>query len=123
MWVWRQRFGTMTRAAAGATSCVGYSGAGEGKNNPALQTVPDAGPIPVGLYSIEEPEDTVTHGPFVLPLRADPANAMHGRSGFLIHGDSVVDPGTASKGCIILARPVREEIWASADHVLVVLPE
>jgi hypothetical protein len=44
-----------------------------------------------------------------------------GRSGFLIHGDSVAMPGTASHGCIILSRDLREQISASGDNQLEVV--
>ena len=95
---------------------MGYSGfetdRAEGKNNPELEKVEDVGPIPVGTYRIGSPRDTLTHGPFVLPLKPDPGNEMFGRSAFLIHGDSVVDPGTASRGCIIMSRAVRKQVAA-----------
>lgn len=119
MWTYEQRSGSMSQD--GEPVAVGYSGAGEGKNNPDMQSVPNVGPIPVGLYSIDAPVDTVTHGPFVLRLEPFPANQMFGRAGFLIHGDSVVHPGTASEGCIILGRATREQIWNSGDHQLEVV--
>lgn len=100
---------------------VGYSGGGEGKNNPDLQDVKDVGPIPRGKYSIGTPVDTVMHGPYAMALTPDPANDMAGREGFLIHGDSVSAPGTASEGCVIMSRDVREEVWTSMDHDLEVL--
>ena len=100
---------------------TGYSGAGDGKNNPATQSMKNVGPIPVGLYRIGSPVDTVTHGPHVLPLTPNPQNSMFGRDGFLIHGDSVVAPGTASEGCIILSRAVRDAISASRDRDLQVV--
>src|ERR1035438_3981863 len=86
-------------------------------NNPGFQFVHNVGPIPVGIYTINPPQDTVTHGPFVLPLTPSPANLMWGRSGFLCHGDSVILPGkrAASDGCIILPRNVRQQIWDSGD--------
>ena len=99
----------------------GYSGAGEGKNNPQAEGEPNVGPIPKGTYTIEAPVDTVTHGPYVLRLDPNEANEMYGRAGFLMHGDSVVHPGTASEGCIIMARPVREQVWASGDITLEVV--
>lgn len=102
---------------------VGYSGFGPYKNIATAQSLRDEGPIPEGIYTIGAPEDTVTHGPYVLPLTPDPNNLMWGRAGFLIHGDSVISPGTASRGCIILARDVREQIWASGDHSLQVLAQ
>lgn len=98
---------------------IGYSGRyPDGKNKPEMMKVKDVGPIPTGIYKIGEPVDTVTHGPYVLPLTPDPGNEMFGRSGFLIHGDSVLHPGTASEGCIVLPRNIREMMWNSPDHVV-----
>lgn len=101
----------------------GYSGAGMFKNDPAAEAIISAGPIPQGYYSIGKPVDTVTHGPQVLPLTPNASNKMFGRAGFLIHGDSVVDPGTASEGCIIMPRSARDAIAAylHADDVLQVV--
>lgn len=99
----------------------GYSGRSGGKNNPHMQSVHDVGPIPTGIYTIGSPHDTVTHGPFVLPLTPDPSNQMFDRSGFLIHGDSIIAPGTASTGCIILPRLVRNEISESLDKKLKII--
>ena len=97
---------------------TGYSGAGDGKNNPDMQDVQMVGPIPRGSYTIGAPHDTTTHGPYVLSLRPDPANEMFGRSAFLIHGDSVKSAGTASQGCVILQRSTREDIAESGDTAL-----
>lgn len=105
----------------GVNVAEGYSGAGDGKNNPAMQDVHNVGPIPQGKYTIGEPSDTKTHGPYVMHLTPDASNDMFGRAGFLIHGDSVVNPGTASEGCIIMPRKVREEVWASGDRDLEVV--
>jgi hypothetical protein len=119
-WTWEQVTGRL-RDGDGKLVGVGYSGLSAGKNNPAMQSVQDVGPIPEGIYYIGQPRDTVTHGPYVLPLTPDTDDVMFGRSGFLIHGDSVVSPGTASLGCIVLARDVRELIGRSSDHVLQVV--
>ena len=100
---------------------IGYSGFGDGKNNPAMQNHPDMGPIPVGTYTIGVPHDTESHGPYVMSLTPAPANQMFGRSGFLMHGDSRVHPGSASHGCIIMPRPTREMVWNSNDHQLQVV--
>src|ERR1035437_2005502 len=105
-WTYEQATGKLLHD--GDLVATGYSGAGGGKNNPTTQDVHNVGPIPIGHYTIEAPVDTVTHGPYVLRLEPDLANEMFGRAGFLIHGDSVVHPGTASEGCIIQARTVRE---------------
>jgi len=125
MWTYVQRTGELLHD--GTHEAFGYSGydnpdtAQDGKNNPDLQSVREIGPIPVGSYVIQSPEDTVTHGPFVLPLVPNPDNQMFGRSCFLIHGDSVLKPGTASRGCIILAREIRNDISLSADSRLEVV--
>lgn len=116
IWIYDQASGQLSQRIA-----VGYSGAGEGKNNPAMQDVQNVGPIPQGAYSIGDPHDTATHGPFVLALTSDRANDMHGRSEFLIHGDSFANPGTASHGCIVLPRKIREQIWRSGDTKLEVV--
>jgi hypothetical protein len=100
---------------------VGYSGAPSQKNNPDAQSMKNEGPIPVGKYTIGSPVNSVTHGPFVLSLTPDENNLMWGRSAFLLHGDSKVDPGNASEGCIIQSRDVRETVWASGDHELQVV--
>jgi hypothetical protein len=125
MWTYIQKTGQLFHN--GESVATGYSGyddpqtSQEGKNNPDLENVADVGPIPVGNYAIGTPVDTVTHGPFVLPLTPDPANEMFGRAGFLMHGDSVVEPGTASRGCIIMGRPVRDQVAASGDNSLQVI--
>jgi len=119
MWTWKQQDGALI-SPSGKTITHGYSGADAGKNNPDMQNVPNVGPIPRGLYSILFPRTTVSHGPYVMPLVPDAATGTYGRSGFLIHGDSKAAPGTASHGCIILPRSVREQIWSSNDHQLTV---
>lgn len=123
MWLWAQKTGELYSDLGAKLIGTGYSGFGEGKNNPQLERDPDVGPIPVGFYTFCPPEDSPTHGPFVLPLLPDENNEMFGRSGFLCHGDSIEHPGQASKGCIILARTIRELIWNSEDHRLCVVEE
>lgn len=103
---------------------TGYSGGNEGKNpegknNPAMQNVPDIGPLPRGRYRIEAPVNSPT--PIAFPLTPASENEMYGRSGFMIHGDSLEGPGCASEGCIIQAKPVRERINASGDCDLAVI--
>ena len=122
MWIYEQRTGLLRRDSAIDIVGKGYSGAEpDGKNNPAMESVPDVGPIPRGEYQVGVPHDTDSHGPFVMSLTPLPANEMFGRAGFLMHGDSIEHPGTASKGCIIMPRPVRERVWNSGDHRLQVV--
>jgi len=89
-----------------------------------MQNEVEHGPIPRGRYTIgavEFADVDGPHGPFVLPLTPAAANEMFGRTGFLIHGDSIEHPGFASRGCIILARPTREAIAQSGDADLEVV--
>jgi len=102
-------------------SYQGYSGKGEGKNNPAMENVKCVGPLPKGLYAIGDPYDSNHTGKFSLPLTPDKNNEMYGRGSFLIHGDSIANPGTASNGCIILPRMVRMKIDLSNDKILEVV--
>ncbi|CAB4131058.1 Protein of unknown function DUF2778 [uncultured Caudovirales phage] len=104
----------------GKATATGYAGMGEGKNNPALEAVANIGPLPRGLYTITGPPCIHPHcGQFTLRLEPDSTNEMHGRAGFLLHGDNAT--GTASQGCIVLPRKVREEIWASGIRRLEVV--
>lgn len=90
---------------------TGYSGNGPGLNNPNLQGARDIGPIPQGDYTIEKFFDDLDgKGPVVAHLIPDLNNEMYGRSGFMIHGDNSEANHTASEGCIILPRAVREFI-------------
>lgn len=119
MWTWQSATGELLQDDV--IKGAGYSGHGEGYNNPALEDVHDVGPIPRGNWSIVgPPSDTTGHGPFVLRLEPFPGTQTFGRSGFLIHGDRKDAPGTASLGCICLSRVVREKVWNSGDHGLVV---
>jgi hypothetical protein len=118
MWTYDQISGKLSRN--GVLVCVGYSGHGEGKNNPLMQNLPRVGPIPRGMYLIAHARDSEMHGPFVLPILPVAGTQTFGRSGFLIHGDSKEHLGEASLGCIIAPRPVREAIDASEDPQLLV---
>lgn len=118
---WKYTISSGAISQDGVTIGHGYSGQPNCKNDPTKCGIHNAGPIPQGRYVIGAPIDTKTHGPFVLPLTSDEANEMYGRSGFLIHGDSVVAPGTASEGCIILPRNIREAIRSSDDDELEVV--
>jgi hypothetical protein len=120
MWTYVQATGELVDSG-GRTIGVGYSGAGEHKNRPESQFIRDKGPVPCGIYYMQPPRDTVTHGPYFIPLMSGLGNEMRGRDGFAIHGDSKAKPGTASQGCIIQSRATRETAWGSGDHVVHVI--
>jgi hypothetical protein len=118
MWKWDQSAGELSRA--GQVVSRGYSGLGRGKNNPDLQSAAGVGPIPAGRWKITERYDSANVGPYALKLEPVGHQAL-GRSAFRIHGDSIANPGTASHGCIILPRAVRELVWKSGDRELEVV--
>lgn len=92
-----------------------YSGHGEGKNNPAMQEVPDIGPIPVGTYTIGPLHHSAKVGPLAMCLTPAEGTNTFGRADFLIHGDAIAAPGEASHGCIIMAHTDR--LWVASSPV------
>ncbi len=115
-WQYSQSTGVLTRD--GRVVGTGYSGAaGVGRNNPDAERLTDVGPIPRGQYRIGAQYSHQSKGPVTMAL--NPVNhSAHGRTHFLIHGDSIRNPGNASQGCIILRRDIRERIANSGDAVL-----
>jgi hypothetical protein len=120
MWTYVQQTGALLQDEQPVAT--GYSGFDNGKNNPAMQAVPNVGPIPQGEWTIVGPPvNTPDHGPYVLHLQPTPETNTFGRSGFLMHGDSIESPGCASRGCVIMPRTVREQVWNSGDTDLEVI--
>jgi hypothetical protein len=120
MWTYVQSTGELLHNGQHVDN--GYSGCDEGKNNPSMQAVVDMGPIPQGSWTIIGPPFATTeHGPNVLRLEPVVGTNTFGRDGFLMHGDNVHFPGTASKGCIIMPPNTRLGVWASQDLTLEVV--
>lgn len=120
MWTYDQSSGKLS--LDGAFISAGYSGLGRGKNNPSLQAAKGIGPIPCGLWSIDPiAYNSANTGPYTIILAPAPETNTFGRSGFRIHGDSIANPGTASHGCIIMPRNIRNQIIASKDYQLTVV--
>ena len=119
-WVYEQQSGRIIHG--GELVGDGYSGVGDGLNDPGQQDVAFMGPAPRGTYTIGAPISDGGHmGPFVLPLTPWPSNNMFGRLVFFIHGDKIDGPpNSASEGCIITARVTRSLIAQSGDTVLIV---
>ena len=121
MWIFCQSTGKFSNADA-TLSAIGYSGNGEDLDDPSAQEVKDHGPIPQGKWLIGEFFDQVPgKGPVICTLTPDAETETYGRSGFMIHGDNKAADHTASEGCIILPRQMREAIRDSKDHVLQVI--
>lgn len=125
MWKYQISTGEITNPA-GKNLGKGYSGkagiwrnnkAGIWRNNPDAEPEAAAGPIPEGYWHIGPAHTSPNTGPITMDL--EPASAamnVYGRSLFRIHGDN--NTHDASHGCIILDRPIREQIAASPDHLL-----
>lgn len=120
MWTYGQLTGKLSHN--GGFSAIGYSGFGEGKNNPAMQDHAGLGPLPCGIYTGKvikgddgEPCDYEGKAKPVMRLIPAATNIMFGRAGFLIHGDSRSDPGTASHGCMIESHDERVYIARLID--------
>ena len=121
MWTYSQSTGVLTDPL-GTRTATGYSGKGDGKNNPAMQDVKAVGPIPRGKWLITgKPYDSARVGPYALVLEPMAGTITFGRGDFRIHGDSKSNPGTASNGCIILSRTIRALIYNSGDKVVQVV--
>lgn len=119
MWTYNSANGNLSHN--GALVGTGYSGHNEGMNNPALQNVRMVGPIPQGSWTIGHFfDDPGGKGPIVCHLTPAEGTVTFGRGGFMIHGDNSEADHTASEGCIILARPLREAVQASEDAELLV---
>ena len=120
-WRYDQSTGDLTHD--GAFVGTGYSGAGrtlaEGRNNPAMEAEKKKGPIPAGDWTIGAARKSDHTGPVSMDLTPVGHDA-HGRTEFMIHGNNTAD--NASEGCIIMARGIRDEIAASADRDLEVVP-
>ena len=125
MWKWDQSAGELSRD--GKYVGKGYSGKGRGVNNPALQGLVGYGPLPAAQWKIVDRYDSKNVGPYALVLHAvdaTPGDDRHdptGRGAFRIHGDNARGDRSASKGCIILPRPLRVKIWESGDRDLIVV--
>jgi hypothetical protein len=98
---------------------VGYSGKGEGLNNPLYQLEENVGPIPEGEYTIGSPYPSSKGNP-TFELTPNDVAQMFGRKDFLIHADDSCECFNASKGCIVLGRTaeIRKKIAASGDRNL-----
>ena len=108
---------------------IGYSGHGQGLDNPEMEVVSDVGPIPAGRWKMASYSGAAHYedkGPGVIVLDPMPDDQgaiawAHGRAGFLVHGDNEAGNHTASHGCIIAGPAVRARMWADADKIIQVV--
>ena len=124
-WTYEQGSGKLYRPN-GTLAATGYAGGNEGKNpegvnNHDMQGIKRVGPVPAGCYIFGEVVLQSQLGPFAIPLVPVDSNTMYGRGGFYCHGDKADPPRSASEGCIIMPRAVRDEMYASSDRQLLVV--
>ncbi len=116
MWTYRQSDGELLHN--GEFVGTGYSGRGDGRNNPDMEAVPNEGPIPRGRYHIDGARFSERLGPVVMNLEPIGHTAC-GRSEFRIHGDNTNHD--ASHGCVIVGPSIRRLIADSPDRALEVV--
>lgn len=122
MWIYHQGSGILQSPELLYVT-AGYSGHGEGLNNPDAQDIHDIGPVPRGDWIIGKGWRHPLLGPVAMPLRwvrgpcGEPV-VPNGRFGFYIHGDNSKGDRSASNGCIVLDHPWRVLIDASTDRAL-----
>jgi hypothetical protein len=97
---------------------TGYAGHGAGFDNVADESIADVGPIPEGAFQMGKWFDDPEKGKIVCHLTPLPGTNTYGRSGFMIHGDSIQHPGQASHGCPIADKPSRTRMSLSPDQIL-----
>ena len=106
----------------GVIVAEGWSGRGEGKNNPAMVDVHGvdmdhpAGPLPPGMYQVgpwATTRDEATacgypaHLGLLIARLTQIEGETYGRSGFFIHGPSMANYGEESLGCTVVPHDPR----------------
>lgn len=119
MWIYSQTSGTIW-CPAGREVAIGYSGFGQAKNKPDMETEANLGPIPRGMYEMGKPCHSTRVGPDAIPLTPCQHKA-HGRTNLFIHGDSKSAPGTISKGCLVANKYVRTRMIVEQYKLLLVI--
>ncbi len=101
----------------------GYSGKGDGLNNPLYQLERNVGPIPEGEWNIGPPYNSPLGKP---TFRLTPMSGTETRGrdpySFLIHADDPCECFDASEGCIVISKEARKKIAGSGDRNLRVVP-
>lgn len=95
---------------------TGYSGYSNCINDPACESIAGIGPTPVGRYRIRPGRSHPRLGPVALFLEPLATTDTFGRSEFFIHGDNRKANRTASRGCPIFGRVIRDIINRCAGN-------
>lgn len=119
VWIYQIADGRLCNASRPWVSYPGYSGRGVFRDDPGATKEVAKGPLPVGLYTCGRPQAHPRLGPAAIRLEPSVTTPMHGRSGFFIHGDNKRGDYSASEGCIVVSREVRD-LFRPGDRLIVV---
>jgi len=99
---------------------TGYSGNGEGLNNPQMDQVRGIGPLPAGTWTCGPLYDHPELGPDVRNLIPGPDAHAPERdlSTFRAHGDNAKRNKSASHGCLVLPHEVRVVELQTGDQIV-----
>ncbi|MDR1228524.1 MAG: DUF2778 domain-containing protein [Azoarcus sp.] len=121
-WVFDVRGGRFYRPVNfGVTYNDVYSDAPGYQNDPGYETTRNAGPIPRGMWRMSGWQTRSNNGRLrdVIVLEPMSGTNVHGRDGFLIHGDNGNGDRSASNGCIIInGADNRLRIWRSGVRLI-----
>jgi hypothetical protein len=119
VWTYTQQTGELQHN--GQHEARGYSGNGQGKNNPEMEAIHYIGPIPRGLWTIGKVFEGHASGPHAISLYPFPETNTFGRQLFFIHGDRIGHAGDASKGCLVFDPFTRGRLAETPDKILQVI--
>src|ERR1017187_3142261 len=122
MWEYQQTAHTILRPDGSVLTNQSYSGHGAGLNNPAMQNIPNVGPIPQGPYTLSPFFTHPLLGKLVARFMPKPGNTECGRSGCDLHGDNQYLNPRGMGGGGVVGEPYRLEISQSADTDWMVIP-
>lgn len=113
-----RKAGTLT-ADTGKLIAKGiWSGHGNAHNDVSREREKGVGPLPAGLYRMDNARDGGHLGPFVIRLTMIQGDAFN-RNDFFLHGDHANDMDfSASDGCIIAPLLVRQRADAEPDRLI-----
>lgn len=116
-WLYSQSRGCIWSPAGRIVFAQAYSGHKAGLNNPTMERKAFVGPIPRGEWCIGPVYDSERVGPHAIVL-VPRGHSAHGRNYFRMHGDNSRGDKSASYGCVIAPRDVRELIGESEIKTL-----
>jgi RHS repeat-associated protein len=127
-WFWVQSTGELAHrnddtGVVRRNVATGYSGHGDGVNNPAMENVENVGPIPSGSWTIGDSYHHVRLGPITMNLTPNEGTDTHGRTFFRMHGADAEGHQDDSTGCPVVGPNGRRQVSESNDNQLIVVSD